>query len=453
VPTLAGAQEGFVWGIVSEINGRECVFPSLSITDVEAVDGAESFDFDDGDYELRFYFIAMTSQQEDLDDPPLAASQIDRDTPVWSTELMFTSRQALLKVMKDRQLKLAPLIEQRNRYNEALAQFTEIQLQLQAIVDSPRTSFEVKEIMFAKDATSTQLELLQECLDRRVKDLKCRSLRSSQLRLAKKLPDVPNPLVVSGKPSVGLVVDLAFVDNLVEARILSWAAGTYIDALVVDTSAVSTELYKKGVKVWALDQIVPFKVRDAASNGDRPRNAEELAKKALPLEEPHMGFNADRSRVRPSGNPRYMVNLIQLNSEYEHLRDSVFFAVFGRSLLFDDMESASEYRTFLVRKGAYPPPIFSLSGEKFLSQGVLDPKAGKIPKELQFVFGEQDPTRSADYHTLQLEADMVQDLLQLVAQRATVKEVLESCDINQLDLRIRECRKGDPNSNAFLSQS
>jgi len=185
-------------------------------------------------------------------------------------------------------------------------------------------------------------------------------------------------------------------------------------------------------------------------NGYRPRNAQEVARKALPLEEPHFD---DRSRGRPSGNPRYMVNMIQLNSEFEYLRDSVFFALFNKALLFDDMESASEYRKALVDKGIHPPPIYSLSGERFSSQGVLDPKAGKLPKELQFVFGEQDPTRSADYYTLQLEVDMVQDLLQLVAQRATVKELLESCDINQLDMRIRECRKGATYSHANLSQS
>jgi len=46
-----------------------------------------------------------------------------------------------------------------------------------------------------------------------------------------------------------LPVDLAYVDNVEEARVLSWAAGDSLDALVVHDEGPWKDLMEKNVKV------------------------------------------------------------------------------------------------------------------------------------------------------------------------------------------------------------
>jgi len=46
-----------------------------------------------------------------------------------------------------------------------------------------------------------------------------------------------------------LPVDLAYVDNVEEARVLSWAAGDSLDALVVQNEGLWKDLMEKNVKV------------------------------------------------------------------------------------------------------------------------------------------------------------------------------------------------------------
>ena len=54
----------------------------------------------------------------------------------------------------------------------------------------------------------------------------------------------------------------------------------------------------------------------------RVRNKVEMDRGRLPL-----------VPIQSEGNPRYLVNLVDLPEESEELRDTVFYAVFGKSLV------------------------------------------------------------------------------------------------------------------------
>lgn len=180
-------------------------------------------------------------------------------------------------------------------------------------------------------------------------------------------------------------------------------------------------------------------IRDGNKRDGRRRSDEEKAQKKLPLEE--IVINVDGSRVIPRGNPRHMVNLIQLDSEMEHLRDTVFWAIYGYSILFNDFESAVDYRKQIVGKGGTSPPIYTMTGHCIQSTGILDPKGSAMPADLPYIFGEQDPVRSADYNILQKEVSILHDLCIMIEKRIQLKEEVDQVNIKDLDKRIAELKK------------
>lgn len=64
----------------------------------------------------------------------------------------------------------------------------------------------------------------------------------------------------------GMVVDLAYVDDLQEARVISWAAKEVIDAAVVQTTKEGTVLYKAGIPTMIIDQAPMFQFQDRDGN-------------------------------------------------------------------------------------------------------------------------------------------------------------------------------------------
>ena len=165
-----------------------------------------------------------------------------------------------------------------------------------------------------------------------------------------------------------------------------------------------------------------------------------MSKKQLPLEEPYV-LDDRSSRVRPSGNPRLMVNMIQLDQDFEHLRDTVFYSIYGKALLFDSLDDAAEYRKYLVQQRIPPPMMYSISGERFTSQGILDPRQGKMPKELPFIYGEQNPARSSDYSFLVKELEIVGDLNELLRELERIDNDLKKVNFTQMEEKIRDIRR------------
>jgi hypothetical protein len=82
--------------------------------------------------------------------------------------------------------------------------------------------------------------------------------------------------------------------------------------------------------------------------------------------------------------------MIRLDSDKEYLRDTLLYNVFGRSLLFDNLETALDYRSYLVAMSIQPPLIFTLEGDRVSARAVLNPTPqGKCPADLEFLYGEQ----------------------------------------------------------------
>jgi len=67
------------------------------------------------------------------------------------------------------------------------------------------------------------------------------------------------------------------------------------------------------------------------------------------------------------------VNIIQLDDSKEHLRDSVFFSIFRKSLIFDDFELAAQYRKQLRAEGSSPPTLYTRRGDRITSDGLFNP--------------------------------------------------------------------------------
>lgn len=85
------------------------------------------------------------------------------------------------------------------------------------------------------------------------------TMRAAPVRAAVKPHNYPGDGLLFGVRHVGVVVDLGFADRPDTARLLSWAAQSTIDAVVVEQSSAAHTLYDRGVKAWSLDQMVRYK--------------------------------------------------------------------------------------------------------------------------------------------------------------------------------------------------
>lgn len=279
-----------------------------------------------------------------------------------------------------------------------------------------------------------QLEQVSSAVRESVDDLDAlRSLRSNRLsqlghlqrrctapRAANKRA-APDPVLVASSGGLGMVVDLAFVNDVNEARILSFHAHKYMDAWVVPTATVSQQLFAKGVKAWALDLVKPF-VMTTRSNtaATRERTTEEREAGMLPLPAVTIGKEA------APGNPQYMVNLLKLDEDNEHLRDSIFFSIFNTSILFDTMAHATQYRKYRIEQKLTCAVLYSRKGERLDSNGLLDPR-DRLPERQDYVFGEQPMHSTREY---------AQELQQTERERDALEAIIE--DNEQLALVLRE---------------
>jgi len=92
----------------------------------------------------------------------------------------------------------------------------------------------------------------------------------SDIRPAVKNGQYPSPSQLLGFHRVlGLVVDLAHVDDYQEAYLLSWAGAQYMDCVVVEEDGVAQQMFNAGIKVWSLDQMRPYLVNETVGGGER----------------------------------------------------------------------------------------------------------------------------------------------------------------------------------------
>ena len=97
--------------------------------------------------------------------------------------------------------------------------------------------------------------------------------------------------------------------------------------------------------------------------------------------------------------------MLTLDPQHEHLRESLFWKMYGKTLLFRDIETANAYGKKLADKHESPPSMYSENHDRILSDGILDPTYGRSDSgkqiSLRCVYGMQKPTTTALYQNLE----------------------------------------------------
>jgi hypothetical protein len=165
---------------------------------------------------------------------------------------------------------------------------------------------------------------------------------------------------------IGRVVELAFFEDRRLAQMVSLTLQNRMSVVVVQSKAQSLSYFHElNAKSMAIDQILPFR-RTLPEGGSQERSDAERAAKCLPL--PSQGASP--------GQPKYVVNELQLLDHHEHLRDTVFWKSLNKMLVFDDLAKLEEYREYMCAKMRVHGMLLALKeGVKVDSTGILDPSA------------------------------------------------------------------------------
>ena len=102
------------------------------------------------------------------------------------------------------------------------------------------------------------------------------------------------------------MVDVGFVSDRVHARVLSWAAGKYIKAMIAPDADCYKRLFDNDQSAFNASTMPPFTFKNARASTARVRSEEERRQGRLPLQLPVPA----RGRY-----PTYAVNMIDLPEE------------------------------------------------------------------------------------------------------------------------------------------
>lgn len=91
---------------------------------------------------------------------------------------------------------------------------------------------------------------------------------------------------------------------------------------------------------------------------------------------------------------------MKFDPDKEDLRDGLFFNIFQKAILFDDLDKALAYREYLVKSGLPIPTMYTRQGDLITSRAFLNPRNNaRCPRDLDFVFGESDKSNQ-ELHSL-----------------------------------------------------
>ena len=250
------------------------------------------------------------------------------------------------------------------------------------------------------------------------------------------------PIQNFGDDALGFVVQLATVEDERDARIISWCMQRFMHCLVFkERGANSEKAFNKDFAVWSLNDIVPFQGKlDTGGT---------LKLGVLPV----------IRNIPEEKKPRYMVNALTLSPSHEYLRKSIFWEALRDAILVDTNAHLNTIRDHLVKRNARVPNMYSREGVCVRSSGVRDPRGGKLPSSLRYVFGgNTNPEDSRDLREkCELVADLgeVGDLLEKrVELQAAVRAAAQEEDAKGKALRKKEAEIRKKISDAgFGSQS
>jgi hypothetical protein len=344
----------------------------------------------DGEYILQFSFLKKST-----------AGSAQSDQVILTKDFSFQLISNVTTIQQKRKLQ--------DEYNKLLFQLKEFQTLQNDLLTCENDILRLNDLpassslgISSEDGSNLiELRRLKMTLESKLREA---SEKQQSIRLAKKKLNHPDPLRVNsvGVQHLGQVVDLAFVNDFELAKILSLAAQKYMDAVVVNTTEEALQFYAAGIKTMILDQLSPFVIRKPS--GTERRSEAEKLKKKLPVG-PHRPGKFKNMENIP-GNPRMMINLLQLTPENEELRDTLFWNIFSSSILFDNLSAALDYRREIVKAGLPIPFIYTVNGDRLDGTAMLSPvhtgstssaSSSSSPiseTQLSYIFGEQILTGS-----------------------------------------------------------
>lgn len=229
-------------GVIS--NKRdECKFLKIEIAPFDA---SRSKAFKDGHYVLKFWLISSDDPHNILYEEHVSFE--------------FTSDATYSRQMNEIQSKLQPLLNERAEYENVMTKYNLVCHRFKQLQDSSPPQIK---------SAQANLEVLVDLRTRREKEIEDMRNQVTQHRPVKRKINHPDPIKLVGKDIVGQVVDLGFVEDPIEAQVLSWASYSMIDAIVVHDTETAIKLYEDKVKVIAIDQILPYQITDKVNNKKR----------------------------------------------------------------------------------------------------------------------------------------------------------------------------------------
>ncbi len=186
------------------------------------------------------------------------------------------------------------------------------------------------------------------------------------------------------KGCLGHVVKLGFVPDNHLARLLSWTVQNRLKAVLLESKEEQSRAARGGLATYSMDTIRPFQLkrRDRrASSGFTTiaRSKENIEAQSIPL-----------PPVDTEGFIGYAVNLIILPRESEHLRDTLFWALYGNLCVFETLEQMSNHAQQLKSRNKASMSMVSLDGYKRDTTGFIDGNKNAIlepGKALSYVYG------------------------------------------------------------------
>jgi hypothetical protein len=95
--------------------------------------------------------------------------------------------------------------------------------------------------------------------------------------------------------------------------------------------------------------------------------------------------------------------MLKLDPNLEELRDTLFHSMIKGMLVFDDIPSAVNFKRAQIREQKAPPTIYTLTGDKLTSDGMMNPRKGqgKISDRLEYVFGQSKPDMTEEFQLIE----------------------------------------------------
>jgi hypothetical protein len=152
---------------------------------------------------------------------------------------------------------------------------------------------------------------------------------------------------------IGRFGDLIFSPGGGLGNIISWCLQSYMDTIIVTNDDVASEYFKmpnyNGAEILSLQQVVKYEVIDKRTNRRRFRTDAEKRQGNLVLSTVEKNSLLASSNNHQQPQPLFMLDLVQLNSKHEYLRESLLYHCIGNTLIFDNLRDAVSYHNQYLR--------------------------------------------------------------------------------------------------------